>query len=342
MHSSQVEAGYRLGRLIAIAFFPVILMGLSPGCSAASSPESIAARVYPVKAIRFIVASPPGGSGDAMSRLLAARLAEAWAQPVVVDNRPGANGIIGIEMTARAAPDGYTVVMVAASFAINPSLYSRVPYDPIRDFAPVTQVVSAPHVLVVHPTLAVAGVAELVAAARAKPGTIVFGSAGKGTSGHLALELFQIVSQSRFVHVPHRGAAAVLNELVGAQVQALFGIAFSTLPYVRAGRLQALAVTGATRSRAAPQLPTVAESGFVGFEAVGWYGVLAPAKTSPAIVMKLNGAIVQALQSPDVEQSLVAQAADPVGSKPRAFGIFIASETRKWSQLIKQAGVKPN
>ncbi len=306
----------------------------------AGQAEPIAARAYPVKAIRFIVAAPPGGPADTVTRLIGPKLTETWGQPVVIDNRPGANGIIGIEMTARAAPDGYTVVMVAAGLAINPSLYARVPYDPIRDFSPITQAVSVPNVLVVHPSFAVANVSELVAAARAKQNAVAFGSAGKGTSGHLALELFQIVSGARFVHVPYKGGGLALSELLGAQVQALFSLALAAMPHVRAGRLKALAVTSAERSRAAPELPTVAESGFVGFEVTGWLGVLAPATTPAAIVTKLNTEIVRALRSSEIASRLVAQGADPVGSAPSAFAVHIATETRKWAKVVKQAGIK--
>jgi tripartite-type tricarboxylate transporter receptor subunit TctC len=310
------------------------------GIAQAATSDQLA-RVYPVKAIRFIVAAPPGGPADTVTRLVGPRLHDVWHQPVVIDNRPGANGIIGTEMTARAAPDGYTIAMVAAGMAINPSLYSRVPYDPIRDFAPVTQVISVPNVLVIHPTTAFASVADLVAAARARPGSIVFASAGRGTSGHLALELFQIVSSTRFVHVPYKGGGSALNELLGGhQAQALFSIALSAMPHVRAGRLQALAVTSAARSRAAPELPTIAESGYPRFEASGWFGVLAPARTPAVIVAKLHAEIVRILRLPEVEQRLIAQAADPVASKPAAFARHIAAETEKWARVIKQADIK--
>lgn len=308
----------------------------------AAPSEQVLARVYPVKAIRFIVASPPGGAADSVARLIGPKLHEAWHQPVVIDNRAGANGIIGTEMTARAAPDGYTLVMVAAGFATTPSLYTRVPYDPVNDFAPITQVVSAPHVLAVHPTLPFASVSDLVSAARAKPGSLVFASAGRGTSGHLALELFQIVSSARFAHAPYKGGSPALADLLSGQVQALFSIAPSALPHVKTGRLKALAVTSNTRTRAAPELPTVAESGYPGFEAAGWFGVLAPARTPRALVGKIHAEIVRILHLPDVEQRLIAQAADPVGSDPAAFARHIAAETRKWARIIKQAGIKPD
>jgi tripartite-type tricarboxylate transporter receptor subunit TctC len=311
------------------------------GAGAAPS-EQVVARVYPVKAIRFIVAAPPGGSADSVARLIGPKLHETWHQPVVIDNRPGANGIIGTEMIARAAPDGYTIVMVAAGLAINPSLYTRVPYDPIHDFAPITQVVSVPNVLVVHPSLHFMSVSDLVSAARAKPGSLVFAPGGRGTAGHLALELFQNVASTRFAHAPHKGGSQALHDVLGGQAQAVFGIALSAMPHVKAGRLTALAVTSASRTRAAPDVPTIAESGYPGFEVTGWFGVLAPAKTPRMLVTKINAEIVRILRLPEIEQRLIAQAADPVASGPDAFARHIAAETRKWAKLIKQAGIKPD
>jgi len=344
-----MQAQGRFGTAAAIAVRAQRSIGLALCASlmtattaAAGSAEELAAKAYPVKAVRFIVAAPPGGPADAITRLLGPKLTDAWQQPVVIDNRPGANGIIGTEMTARSAPDGYTIVMVAAGVAINPSLYARVPYDPVRDFAPITQVISVPNVLVVHPAAAMASVAELVNAAQAKPGAIAFASAGKGTSGHLALELFQIVAHARFNHVPYKGGGPALTDILGGQVNALYSIAFSAMPHVRAGRLKGLAVTSAARTRAAPELPTVAESGYPGFEVTGWFGVLAPAHTSRAIVAKLNDEIVRILRLPEVEQRLIARAADPVASAPEAFASHIAAETRKWAQVVKQAGIRPD
>ena len=317
------------------------LIAASSDAAAAPQRDS-AARAYPVKPIRFIVASPPGGSADSVARMIAPKLSETWHQSVVVDNRPGANGIIGIEMTARAAPDGYTIAMASAGLAINPSMYTRVPYDPLRDFAPVTQVISVPSVLLVHPSLPLGSVADLVQGAKARPGGITFGSAGRGSASHLALELFQIVSRARFAHVPSKRGGAALNDLLDAHVNALFGIALSAMPHVRAGRLKALAVTSAVRTRAAPELPTVAESGYPGFEVTGWFGVLSPAKTSEAIVAKLNAEIIRVLRSADIQQRLTAEAADLVAGTPQAFARHIATETRKWAQVIRQAGIKPD
>jgi tripartite-type tricarboxylate transporter receptor subunit TctC len=335
---AAVKSASRTARGTGVALG--VLAAASPAAGAAP-PEELATRAYPVKAIRFIVASPPGGPADTVTRLIGPRLTERWHQAVVVDNRPGAHGIIGTEMTARGAPDGYTIVMVAAGVAINPSLYGNVPYDPVRDFAPVTQAISVPNVLVVHPSLPLASVSDLVGAARGKPGAIAFASAGKGTSGHLAFELFQIVSNTRYNHVPYKRGGTALTELLGGQVNALYSIAHSAMPHVRAGRLKGLAVTSAARTRAAPELPTMAESGYPGFDVTGWFGVLAPAKTPRAIVAKLNDEIVRILRLPEVEQRLVSQAAEPVASEPEVFAEHIAAETRKWAQVIKQAGIKP-
>ena len=340
MDLSKVPAPRKASICRTFASLAICMIGSH--CLAAKPHDAMAARVYPVKAIRFIIAAPPGGSGDRLGRLIAPQLGAAWNQAVVVDNRPGANGIIGTEMTARAAPDGYTIVLVPATVAINPSLYTRVPYDPVRDFAPITQLVTVPLVLVVHPSFAATGVADLVAQARAKPGAITFGSAGKGSSGHLALELFQMVSVTRFTHAPQKGVGAALSELLGAQVQAVFGVAIAVMPHVHAGRLKGLAVTGARRSRAVPELPTVAESGFPGFEVTSWYGVLAPAGTPDAIIAKLHGEIVRALHVLERERQLSVHAADAVGSAPNEFAAHIAAESRKWSRVIKQAGIRVN
>jgi tripartite-type tricarboxylate transporter receptor subunit TctC len=311
--------------------------GAVPGI-AAHGRDAVGA--YPARPIRMIVASPPSGPADIVARILGPRLTEAWGQAVVIDNRPGANGIIGSEMTARAAPDGYTLVMVAAGLAINPSLYSRVPYDPVRDFAAITQTISVPNLLVVHPSLGVSTLPELVSAAKARPGAIAFASAGKGTSGHLALELFQSVAGLRFVHVPHKGGAPALAEVLAGQVPAQFGISLAALPHVRSGRLRALAVTSGARTRAMPDLPTVAESGYPGFEVTGWFGLLAPARTPAGIVAKLNTESVRVLRSAEVEERLVSLGADPVASSAEAFAAYVRAETQKWARVIKATGIK--
>jgi tripartite-type tricarboxylate transporter receptor subunit TctC len=310
-------------------FFSVALTGLAQ-----------AQQPWPTKPIRLIVTSPAGGPSDIAARIISQRLTETLGQAVVIDNRGGANGIVGTEMVANALPDGYTLGMVQAGLAINPSLYARVPYDPLKDFAPITQAISVPNVLVVHPSLGVNSVAGLVAAAKAHPEEIPFASAGKGSSGHLALELFQMNAGVRFNHVPYKGGAPAVNELLGGHVKALFSLALAATPHLRSGKLRGLAVSSGQRSAVAPELPTVAESGYPGFEVVGWFGILAPAKTPPAIVAKLHDEIVRVLKTPDTRQRLASQGADVVASAPGEFAAYIKSETERWANVIKTAGIR--
>lgn len=295
---------------------------------------------YPARPIRMIVAVPPGGPADILARLVGPKLSEALGQTVVIDNRPGANGIIAYDLAARANPDGYTFVLVAAGVAINPSLYQKVPYDPIRDYAPITLGITVPNILVVHPAAAATSVQELVALAKARSGRIAFASAGNGTSGHLALELFRMKSGIDVVHVPYKGGGPALAEVVAGQVQALFSIALAATPQIKAGRLRALAITSAKRSPVAPGLATVAEQGFPGFEVIGWFGWLAPARTPPDLVARLNREIVRVLQLPEIRERLLSQNTEPVGNSSREFAAFIRSEHDKWAAVIKQANIK--
>jgi tripartite-type tricarboxylate transporter receptor subunit TctC len=295
---------------------------------------------YPNRPVRMIVAVPPGGPADTLARLVGPHLNTALGQTVVIDNRPGANGGIAYDMAARSDPDGYTFVLVAAGVAINPSLYPNVPYHPIRDFAPITLGITVPNILVVHPSVAVKSVQELVAAIKAKQGGFVFASAGNGTSGHLALELFRLSTGTSFVHVPYKGGAPALQETIAGQTQALFSIALAATPQVKAGKVRALAITSAKRSPVAPELPTVAESGLPGFEVIGWFGWLAPAKTNKAIVGRLNQELVKALGNPEVKDRLLSMATVPVGDKPEEFAGFIRSEHEKWGKVIKAANIK--
>lgn len=298
------------------------------------------AQDYPNKPIRMIVAVPPGGPADTLARLVSPKLTEALGQTVLVDNRPGANGGIAYDIAAHAVPDGYTFVLVAAGVAINPSLYPNVPYHPIKDFAPITLGITVPNILIVHPSVAAKSVQELVAAIKAKQGGFVFASAGNGTSGHLALELFRMNSGTSFVHVPYKGGAPALQATIAGQTQALFSIALAATPQIRAGKVRALAITSAKRSPVAPELPTVAESGFPGFEVIGWFGWLAPAKTNKAIVGRLNKEIVNALAAPEVKDRLLSMSTVPVGNKPEEFARFIRSEYEKWGKVIKDANIK--
>jgi tripartite-type tricarboxylate transporter receptor subunit TctC len=311
-----------------------VLAGL--GCAGLAA----ASESYPNKPVRMIVAVPPGGPADTLARLVGPRLAEALGQTVVIDNRPGANGIIAYEMTARAVPDGYTFALVAAGVAINPSLYHSVPYDPVKDFAAITHGVTVPNILVVHPSIAAKSVRDLVALAKGAQGRLAFASAGNGTSGHLALELFRMSAGIEFVHVPYKGGGPALAELIAGQVQVLFSIALAATPQVKAGKARALAITSAERSPVAPELPTVAESGFPGFEVIGWFGWLAPARTPNAIVERLNREIVTVLNRPEVRDRLLGMSTVPVGNTPRQFAGFIRSERDKWARVVRDAGIR--
>jgi tripartite-type tricarboxylate transporter receptor subunit TctC len=318
--------------------FFVTAQAVACGIAALASVAAVAAETYPTRPVRMIVAVPPGGPADVLARIVGPRLTEPMGQVIVIDNRPGANGIIAYDTTARAAPDGYTFCLAAAGIAINPSLYRSVPYDPIRDFAPITNGITVPNILIVHPSVPATTVKELVALAKAKP--VTFASAGNGTSGHLALELFRLSAKVDLTHVPYKGGAPALTEVMGGQVQALFSIALVATPQIKAGRVRAIAITSAKRSPVAPELPTVAESGYPGFEVIGWFGWFAPAKTSPAIVDLLNRNIVAVLKSADVRERLLAQSAEPVGDRPEEFGAFVKSEYVKWAKVAREANIR--
>ncbi|HKU69758.1 MAG TPA: tripartite tricarboxylate transporter substrate binding protein, partial [Burkholderiales bacterium] len=290
--------------------------------------------------VRMIVAVPPGGPADILARLVGPRLSEALGQTVVIDNRPGANGNIAYEMAARAAPDGYTFVLVAAGVVINPSLYREVRYDPLRDFAAITHGISVPNILIVHPSVPASSVSDLVALAKKQPGKIAFASAGNGTSGHLALELFKQRAGIDVTHVPYKGGGPALAEVLAGQVQALFSLALAATQQVKAGKVRALAITSGKRSPVAPELPTVAESGFPGYEVVGWFGWLAPAKAPKEIVTRLNAEIVRTLNLPEIRERLLSQSSEPVGDSPQAFAAFMKSEHAKWAGVIKRGGIK--
>ena len=299
-----------------------------------------AADDFPARPIRLVSPFAPGGGNDLVSRTLAQALAKNIGQSVVVDNRPGATSIIGMELIARSAPDGYTLVMTSSTLAINVTLYPRLPYDSIRDFSPVSLVATTPLILAVHPSQPVTTVAELIALAKAKPGELFFPSAGTGDAPHLAAELFNIVAGVKLVHVPYKGAAIGINDLVAGRLALMFGTSPTTLPYVRAGRLRAIAVTGLKRSAVMPELPTVAESGLPGYESGSWYGVLAAAKTPHAVVARLAAEISSALQSADVRERLKAQGVDPVGNSPEQFAAYIKLEIVKWAKVMQAANIR--
>jgi tripartite-type tricarboxylate transporter receptor subunit TctC len=309
--------------------------------AAALAASSAHADVYPSRPIRFVVAFPPGGGTDIIARSIAQKLAERLARQVLVDNRPGAGGNIGTDIVAKSAPDGYTMLMGSAGpLAINSSLFASMPFDPQRDLAPVTLAASTPNLLVVHPSLKVATVKELVELARAHPGEINFASSGHGTPAHLAGELFNSMAGVKLVHVPYKGAAPALADLLGGQVQLMFSTMPPALPHVKDGKLRALAVTSAKRSPATPNLPTVDEAALPGFEANTWHGVVLPAGTQPAIIARLNREIVAILHLPEIVERLSSQGAEPVGSTPEEFAAYIRSETKKWAKVVRESGAK--
>jgi len=296
---------------------------------------------YPAKPVRFIVPSAAGGGTDIIARALAQKLSESLRAQFVVDNRPGAGQMIGIELAAKSSADGHTILMAASTLAINPIMYKKVPYDPQRDFAPITQAASLPNVLVVHPSLPVHSVAELIAYAKLRPGQLNFASAGIGTSPQMSIELLKSMAGIDMVHIPYKGTAPGVVDLLAGQVSVMTPNLLTALPHIKAGKLRALAVTSAKRSAALPDVPTIAESGLPGYDSTQWYGVLAPAGTSREIIARLHDEIVRALRTPEVIQRLAADGAEPVGSSPEEFAAFIKSEIGKWAKVASAAGIRP-
>jgi tripartite-type tricarboxylate transporter receptor subunit TctC len=301
----------------------------------------VAGQAYPTKPVRLVLPYPPGGGSDTIGRPLAQKLSESLGQQVVVENRGGANGNIGMEHAARAAPDGYTLVFaLTAQLAVNPALYGKVPYDPVRDFAPITLLGTGAYILVVHPSLPARSLEQLIALAKAQPGQIAYSSSGNGSGGHLAAELMNSMAGVRMLHVPYKGGGPALVDLIAGQVQVLFSTQLASWPHIQSGRIRALAVSTAKRPASIPDLPTVSEAGLPGYDSGVWYGVLAPAGTPRDIVMRLNGDIVKALGQPDYRALLVNNAIDPIGSPPEQLGQYIRSELVKWAKVVKDAGVR--
>jgi tripartite-type tricarboxylate transporter receptor subunit TctC len=295
---------------------------------------------YPSKPVRIVSPFAPGGGNDNICRIIAPRLTESLKQQVIIDNRPGANGIVGTEVAARSAADGYTIVLIPSGHAVNATLYKKLPYDSIKDFAAITLVASSPLVLAMHPSVPTKNVKELVAFGRARPGQLTYGSAGVGSSGHLAGALFETLTGTKMVHVPYKGMGLVVTDLMGGQVSLTFGTSASVMPQVRAGRLRALATTGSQRSPVLPDIPTVAESGVPGYEASLWYGFVGPARIPPEIVQRLNTEIVAVLKQPAVRERLAAEGVDVRYSTPEEFTRLLASDIERWAKVVQRSGVR--
>lgn len=297
---------------------------------------------FPVKPVRWIVPAPAGGPGDIVARTIGQRLSELLGQQVLIDNRPGAAGQLGLGIASKAAPDGYTIVNVNAAYAIHESLYPKLPYDAAKDFAAVTQTPSSPLLLVSHPSVPVKTPKELVALARAKPGLITYASSGNGSPQHLGMELFTSITQTKMVHVPYKGPPQAVADLLGGQVALAIAALSATLPHIRAGRLNALGVTSLKPSTFAPDIPAVAQSGFPGFEIEFWMGVLVPAAVPGEVVTRLNGEIVKILQTPDTVNRFREQGFTIFSSTPQQFDAFIKAEIKKWAKVVKDSGAKPD
>ena len=322
----MIRSALRMAGVVAVAAFATFATAQS---------------AYPTKPIRIVVPFPAGGTTDILARAVAQRLTESFGQSVVVDNRPGAGGTIGAELVAKSAPDGYTMLMgTVGTHAINASLYAKMPYDHVRDFAPVVLVAGVPNVLVVNPAVPASNVQELIAYIKANPGKVNFASSGSGTSIHLSGELFKTMTGLAMTHVPYKGSAPALADLLGGQVQLMFDNLPSALPQIKAGRLRALGVTSAQRAPALPDVPTIAESGLPGYEASSWFGLLAPAGTPQDVVAKVNGEVARWLASPEAKEKLLSQGANAAGGTPEDFVRHIAAETAKWQQVVKASGAK--
>jgi tripartite-type tricarboxylate transporter receptor subunit TctC len=298
-------------------------------------------QAYPSRPVRIVSIFPPGGGNDTLCRIVAQKLTERLKQQFLVDNRVGANGIVGTEVVARAAPDGYTFTLIPSGHAVNATLYKKLPYDSIRDFTAITLVAWSPLVLAGHPSLPAKNVKELVALAKARPGQLTYVSSGVGSSGHLGGALFDTLTGTKMVHIPYKGMAPAITDLISGQVSLTFGTSLSVVPHVRTGRLRALATTGAQRSTALPELPTVAEAGVPGYEASLWYGFIGPARIPAEIVQRLNAEIVAVLALPDVRERLTGQGVEARSSTAEEFSRLLASDVERWAKVVQRAGIKP-
>ena len=300
-------------------------------------------QAYPVKPVRLIVPFPPGGSTETLARLLSVKLSELWGQQIIIDNRPGAGGIIGTELGAKAAPDGYTLLMGSgAPLTIVPGLHAKLPYDPIRDFAPITNMAAVPNVVALHPSVPAQNVKALIALAHARPDQLTFASNGAGSPGHLAGELLKSMTGTRITHVPYKGAAPATLAVVSGEVSMTFTTTPAVLPQAKAGRLKIIAVTTLQRLAQMPEIPTVAESGLAGYEAVSWFGLVAPAAVAPDLLKKIYTDALQVINTPDMRSRIAALGATPIGNTPEQFRAQIRDDLAKWARIIKLSGAKPD
>ena len=295
---------------------------------------------YPARTVRVVIGLAPGGGTDIQARLFAQKLSENMGRPFVVENRTGAGGTIAYAQVAKSPPDGYTLMGVTSGYTITPAVYSKLPYDPVKDFAPISLVAQAPFLLLTHPSLPVRSVKDLLALARAKPAMLDCGSAGHGSSTHMAYELFRTMAGVNIAHIPYKGTGPALIDAMAGQVHMLFGNVLSSMTHVKTGKLRALAVTTAKRSMVLPDLPTVSESGVTGYQNSTWFGLLAPAGTPSAVLSKLNAELVKTSQSPDIVERLAPDGGEPVGSTPEQFGRHLALEIARWRKVVKDAGMK--
>ena len=312
--------------------FAALLAAVALPCAHAADP-------YPTKPIRLITPAPPGGATDIMARSLAQKLAEALGQQVVVDNRGGGGTLIATQLTARAVADGHTLLLANAAFGTNPALVKDLPYDTLRVFAPVTLVADSPLVFVAHPSLNVGNIKELIAAAKARPGQINYGSSTPGTGGHLSVEMLKWMAGIDLVHIPYKGAGPAVTALLAGEVPLMCTSPLPTLPHIKSGKLKALAMTGRTRSRALPEVPTVAESGLAGFQSSLWYALMAPADTPTAVIQRLNTETARIVRLPAVSEQLLAQGADPIGNSPQELATFLRADIERWKKLVREAKI---
>jgi tripartite-type tricarboxylate transporter receptor subunit TctC len=297
---------------------------------------------YPAKAVRIVVPYAPGGGTDVQARVIGAKLSEAWGQPVIIDNRPGGGTVIGTELVARAPSDGYVLLIGTPTHVVNATLYPKLPFDPLRDFAPVTVMTASPNIFVAHPSIPARSTKEFIALARVRPGQITYGSSGNGGTGHLAMEMMKQMAQIKAVHVPYKGGGPAINAVLTGEVSVLINNMIPTVQQVRAGRLRALGVTSKVRSSAIPEVPTIAESGLRGFEAVAWFGLFAPAHTPVPIIDKLNSDFAKVLKAPEVSQMLESQGAEAVGNSPAEFERILRTDLEKWRTVLKASPIAPD